>query len=119
MAALGESERLPMVDGIELVFPKLRGTGWRISSNADDRYNCIAWAADVTTDWWWPTEPGPTHWPEATPREVTIEAFREAFTTIGYTVCAGEEFEPGFQKIALFANEQGVPRPAARQLASG
>src|SRR5438270_371120 len=47
------------------------------------------------------------------------EALLAAFTTLGYVVCSGEELEPGFQKIALFANDQGIPRHAARQLVSG
>jgi hypothetical protein len=108
-----------MVEGIEAVFPRLRGTDWKVSSQPDDLYNCIAWAVNVTTVWWWLVGPGKTFWPEGVPRQVTLEAFREAFATLGHTVCAGEELEPGFEKIALFANEQGVPKHAARQLPSG
>jgi hypothetical protein len=37
---------------------------------------------------------GRTYWPEGVPRVVTPEAFREAFATLGYQVCAGEELEP-------------------------
>ncbi len=108
-----------MVEGIESVFPRLRGADWQVSSQPEDRYNCIAWAANVTTDWWWPVGPEKTYWPEGVPRLVTLEAFRAAFATLGYVVCAGAELEPGFEKIALFANEQGVPKHAARQQPSG
>lgn len=90
-----------------------------MSSEAGDLYNCVAWAAHVTTDWWWPVGPGKTYWPEGVPREATLEAFCAAFATLNYAICDGEEWEPGFQKIALFANEQGVPKHAARQLDSG
>jgi hypothetical protein len=34
-------------------------------------------------------------------------------------VCEGDELEAGFEKIALFANNQGIPLHAARQLPSG
>jgi hypothetical protein len=101
MAALGEGEGLPE------------------SSKSEDCYNCIAWAANVTTDWWWPVGPGKTHWPAGAPQVANLEAFREAFATLGYVVCSGEELEPGFEKIALFAKEQGGPSHAARQLDSG
>jgi hypothetical protein len=108
-----------MVEGIELAFPRLQGGDWQARSQPDDPYNCIAWAANVATDWWWPVGPGKTYWPEGASREVTVEAFRAAFATLGYVVCVGEAFEPGFEKIALFANDQGVPSHAARQRDSG
>jgi hypothetical protein len=105
-----------MVEGLELVFPRLQGADWRVSSAPDDLYNCIAWAALATAEWWWPAEPGKAYWPEGVPRTLTLEAFRAAFATLGYVMCAGEDWEAGFQKIAIFANDQGVPTHAARQL---
>jgi hypothetical protein len=39
---------------LEDVFPGLQGTAYRVTSPADRGYNCIAWAAGVTDDWWWP-----------------------------------------------------------------
>jgi hypothetical protein len=108
-----------MVEGIESVFPRLRGADWQVRSQPADLYNCIAWAANETTAWWWPVGPGKTYWPEGVPRVVTLEAFPEAFATLGYVVCAGEELEPGFERIALFANDQGVPKHAARQRPDG
>jgi hypothetical protein len=76
-------------------------------------------AAGATHDWWWPVGHGGIYWPEGVPRLVTLEAFREAFATLGYAVCADEQPELGFEKIALFANDQGVPKHAARQLRDG
>lgn len=119
MVALGEGARLPMLEGIESVFPRLQGAAWQVSSTPDDQYNCIAWAVGVTTDWWWPIGLERTYWPEGVRREVTLQAFREAFSTLGFVVCAGEELEAGFEKIAVFANDQGIPKHAARQRPSG
>jgi hypothetical protein len=119
VAALGQRERLPMVEHIERLFPGLRGTAYQVTSPADEAYNCIAWAAGNTTDCWWPADPDVAQWPNGIPREETLEAFREAFATLGYVVCQGEDLEPGFQKIALFATDQGVPKHAARQLPNG
>ena len=53
------------------------------------------------------------------PRTETIAALQQAFASLGYEVCAGEELETGFAKIALFADGEGFPRHAARQLPSG
>ncbi len=48
-----------------------------------------------------------------------MEAFRLMFGTFGFEPCSSEEIEPGFEKIAIFANAQGIPKHAARQLATG
>jgi hypothetical protein len=53
------------------------------------------------------------------PRELTSEAFRHAFATLGYSHCQGEEPEPGYEKVALFADADGNPTHAARQLSTG
>ncbi len=116
---LGEGTQVPMVERIELVFPGLQGKEHRVTSLADDKYNCIAWAAGDTNDWWWPTGPGKTFWPAGVPRAVTLDAFRELFVMLGYVVCDSEELESGFEKIAIFANDQGVPKHACRQLSNG
>lgn len=63
-----------MVEGIEGFFPRLRDGHYRVTSARDDVYNCIAWAAGATGEWWWPVGPGKTYWPEGVPRAVTLEA---------------------------------------------
>jgi hypothetical protein len=110
-----------MVEELESVFPRLRGANYQVTSPRSDRYNCIAWAAGDSTDWWWPDVPDlpdSAHWPSSVPRQETLEAFREAFATLGYAVCDADQYEPGYEKIALFARA-GVPTHAARQLATG
>ena len=111
-----------MVKRIESEFPHLRGGNYQVTSPRTRTYNCIAWAAGDTTEWWWPDEPDDpqsAHWPAGVPRVETLVAFRQAFTTLGYVACDGEELELGFEKIALFTDAEGVPRHAARQLPSG
>ena len=79
-------------------------------------HNCIAWAAGDVKNWWWPDEPAQpdsASWPPTVPRERTLDAFRQAFAALGYTVCEDEEPEAGHEKIALFA-ASGVPTHAAR-----
>src|SRR5262249_54100578 len=42
---VGQGTRIPVMDHLETLFPGLSGSGYVITSPADDRYNCIAWAA--------------------------------------------------------------------------
>jgi hypothetical protein len=87
---------------------------------SDGAYNCIAWAAGDAGAWWWPLpEPSEAYWPPSIPRVETLEAFYGAFATLGYVERTREDLEAGFEKVALFADEQGIPTHASRQLPSG
>jgi hypothetical protein len=109
-----------MVTPLEELFPGLAGGAYRITSPPARDYNCIAWAAGDAARWWWP---GPNlreeYWPPGIPREPTLSAFQEAFGLLGYRLCESDDLEPGFEKIALFADAQGRPTHAARQLLDG
>ena len=61
---------------------------------------------------------GVGYWPPGIPRQETLAAFEEAYGTIGFSPCQGSELEPGFRKIAIYA-DNGVPTHAARQLPDG
>jgi hypothetical protein len=103
---------------LEDVFPGLRGQPYQITSPRDHRYNCIAFAAGDDGNWWWPNAAGEDAWPEGVARAETVDAFRDAFATLGYAVCDDDGLEPGYEKVALLALA-GVPKHAARQLPSG
>jgi hypothetical protein len=109
-----------MVDHIKELFPKLQTAPFHVTSPPDSVYNCIAWAAGDTNDWWWPLPNAEeAFWPDGVLRTRTLESFRGAFATLGYTVCAGEGLEAGADKIALFADNHDIPTHAARQLPNG
>jgi hypothetical protein len=110
-----------MVGLLEQIFPGLQGQPYQITSPPHDGYNCIAWAAGDTTDWWWPDAPDlpdSSYWPPGVSRVTTLDAFRAAFATLGYAVCEHDHLEPGYEKIALYALA-GLPKHASRQLSSG
>jgi len=107
-----------MVENLEALFPGLGNGGYRITSPATDAYNCIAWAAGDTRNWWWPDLLPKQHWPAGVELMETLPAFEKAFATLGYVVGADETLEPGFEKIALFADDD-FPTHAARQLPNG
>jgi hypothetical protein len=99
-------------------FPRLHPGNHEITSPATPRYNCIAWVAGDDERTWWPDIDGVAYWPANVPRVETMEAFVDAFRTLGSLPCEDGEFEPGHEKIALYAH-QGVPTHAARQLPDG
>ena len=112
---------MPLERYKEAVFPNLNRDEYRVTSAAAPDYNCIAWAAGDDTDWWWP-DPDPdsnNYWPDTAPFEETLSSFRVLFGSLGYRECATAELEPGFEKVALFADADGWPTHAARQLPNG
>ncbi len=77
-------------------------------------------AAGDTQQWWWPeldVENG--YWPNGVAPSVALPAFIAAFATLGYVPCDQEVYEPGFEKLALFAGPDGTPTHGARQLPTG
>ncbi len=109
-----------MVDHLKALFPRLTTAAFRVTSPRDPLYNCVAWAAGITNDWWWPhADPEEAFWPEGGQRVRTLESFQAAFAPLGYVMCAGEELETGFEKVAVFANASRLPMHAARKLPTG
>jgi hypothetical protein len=102
---------------IESLFPRLPNTDYRVTSQADQFYNCIAWAAGEDSRWWWPA-PG-YYWPPQVANQNTLAAFIEAFSALGYARSGSPAFVAGFEKIAIFVDAAGQPTHAARQLPSG
>lgn len=102
---------------IEGSFPKLKGTAWRISSEQNSRYNCVAFAAGRTDRWWWPQPGG--YWPEGLRSDLSLDCFRELFVSrFGFEQTDVRLLQPGFDRVAIFALD-GKPKHAARQLVTG
>jgi hypothetical protein len=101
------------------IFPLLANSNHRITSAKTPDYNCIAWAADDSDCWWWPTPKGVSYWPPGISRAVTIESFTRAFSTLGYEVCNDAILEEKYEKVAIYVNLDDVPTHMARQLSDG
>jgi hypothetical protein len=100
-------------------WPYLFSEGYKVTSIETWDYNCIAFAADVEDEWWWPDPDGDAMWPIGK-REVTKECFIEAFQFVGYSdheTCNGS-LESGIEKIAIYLLN-GIPTHAAKQLPDG
>jgi hypothetical protein len=118
MAGLGSSSGLdPLKSELEAAFPGLRSSPYELTSPADEAYNCLAWAAQVTNLRWWPSPDG--YWPRSAPREPTVEGACAAYATQGYTTTTTERLEKGWEKVAVFVGADGRLTHAARQLDDG
>jgi hypothetical protein len=112
-------------DRLESWFSALKRGEYRIAGNLTFQYNCIAWAAGTTDIAWWPVSPGvqtryPYYWPPGVPTNTTIDAFVEAFQTIGYEAEPQNDsaYNVSHEKIAIYTKNQFVCH-AARLLRNG
>jgi hypothetical protein len=105
-------------------FPELTQDNHAVTSPATRRYNCTAWAAGETTRKWWPDRRNIGWWPVGVQRAETIEAFVEAYGTLGFRLCFDGSLESGVEKLAIFGrvvqpDKPPIPTHAALQLDSG
>lgn len=89
------------------------------ASLATRHYNCIAYAAGIEGRRWWPDVIRNDYWPAGVPREETLDAFIQAFGTLGYGPCDDGSYERGFEKIALYTDRDRTPTHAAIQQENG
>ncbi len=96
---------------IDEEFPNI---GYRITSERDNFYNCVAWAAGNDNDWWshqedyrWIGERGPG-----------LRNLVALFTVLGYEECESDSLDTDYTKVALYAKD-GNWTHAARQLPDG
>lgn len=105
---------------LPVIFPSLAGTDYAITSDYNEDYNCIAWAAEVDTEWW---EPDPFFiyfWPLGVPRVYALAAYVAAYSTVGYETCDEGILEDDFEKIVIYLDSlTNRPLHAARQLNDG
>ena len=101
---------------LETLFPNLRHTTYSVDSEQTTDYNCVAWAAGISDDWWWPEEG--SQWP-LDPKVESLQSFIDAFGTLGYEPCEDHGLETGLEKVAIYVAADGAPAHVARQLSSG
>jgi len=106
-----------VTDGLISKFPGLAQVGYRETSPATWDYNCIAWAASDDSKWWEPPPHG--FWPPGVQPAYTLAAYMVAYATLGYEQCSEGTYESRFEKIVIFADPNGFPTHAARQLENG
>ena len=104
---------------IEQDFPNLKGSGYRITSPDTTDYNCFAWAVGKSDQWYSPLPLNGLHWPNDLPKNTDPQTMLALFLREGgFTPCKDGSLETGFEKLALYVNNQKVTH-AARQLPTG
>lgn len=103
-------------DVLTRAFPNLAAEGFEIVDQPSERYNCIAYAAGDTSEWWWPD--GVNYWPPWAAPTDRIESLQEAFAGQGYERCDDSTVEVGYQKVALY-EISGRMQHAAVQMPNG
>ena len=97
-------------------FPNLPSEGFEIIDQPSVRYNCIAYAAGDTTDWW--EHDGRRYWPPHATRSNSIASLREVFAGLDFEQCDDSRLEDGYQKVALY-EDHGIWTHAAVQMPNG
>ena len=91
-------------------FPRLKGSGFRVTSPATPFanfplvHNCFAYTIGER-QWWWPDDYG--RWPADCRFGETLQSFVCAYARYGFTPCADGAFEPAVEKIAVYAKGEG------------
>lgn len=99
--------------------PRLLDAGFEVASPRTEEYNCVAWAVGEDSRWWSPQEFGDYYWPDGAPRSESVDAYAVALESAGFEPCDSAEFEPGYEKVAIYATAGGRFMYAARQLKDG
>jgi len=111
---------VPERAAVEEWIPRLAKFDYHITSPRDPRYNCFAWAVGDTAHIWDPSSLGSgVYWPPGIAALPSLNGVLAAYAEEGFAVCESGAVELGFEKIAIFVDEAGDPRHAARQLRSG
>lgn len=104
---------------IESLFPNLKDAGYEKSSDYSEDYNCFAFAARETTCRLDPAGYADCDWPDNILPTRFLASFLELYRGYGFEVCANGDLEDGYEKIAIYTNDEGKATHAARQLESG
>jgi hypothetical protein len=107
----------PSAEDLYLEYPRLSSSDHKITSEANDQYNCVAWVDRVMNHWFEPE----IFWPPGVPVPLgqdDLDCYVALFRQWGFEECASRCLESGFLKIAIYAVGQEFEH-VAKQLPSG
>lgn len=102
------------------IFPDLKNdNNFKLLSDRDDTYNCIAWAMGYN-DRWVDIEDSPGHWwPNGVSKDMSPQSLIDAFCAEGFEISDNADPEDGYYKAVLYkSNFLGNWTHAARILTS-
>lgn len=100
-------------------FPNTTDWNWRETSKPTAEYNCFAHALHDDRHYIWPDPQGQFSWPIDREREDSVACIQAFLESLGFERCNYPDFESGYQKVAIFADQLGYPLHLARQKSSG
>jgi hypothetical protein len=98
--------------------PGLKLHPYRITSPVDPKYNCVAFAVGDLNNFWDAVGVRGYYWPSPEADAGTVEGWIKVFQLHGYSETYERVIEAQYEKIAIYATEDG-PQHVARQKASG
>jgi hypothetical protein len=92
-------------DELRTLFPKLVIGNYKRVSQANPRYNCLAFVFGDERHWWEAGRYGGRYyWPPNVTQGTTIAAISEILTSAGYEPTHNREIEPEYEKVAIYAS---------------
>jgi hypothetical protein len=105
---------------LEALFPRLRDSGYAVTSEYASGYNCVAYIADDRLHRWEPEERGGWYWPPGLPKnDFTLSNYIRCFEYLNFRRCVDDSLEDGVEKIAVFVDDEGEFSHVSRQLEDG
>jgi len=87
---------------LEIKLPKIKDTGYKVTSPETEDYNCIAWTIGRTDIRLWP---GPkSSWPINIKRDEKLSSFIDFYRSFGYNISIHDsgKLETDYEKIAIY-----------------
>ena len=115
MDSMGQSKRLRVMTRksriIERLFPGIELVGYERYSHPTRSYNCIAYAAGDLFAWWEPN----AYWPPGVKPGYELIDLVNAYASVEFENCGMDSSpEEGFEKVALYQDNDGKYTHAAR-----
>jgi len=98
--------------------PRITNENHTVTSPKSPEYNCISHGLEVTDTLFAPGGFPGTQWPSGIDQSDSVAAFRQFFEIEGFVTCESADVEPGFVKVAIYADGDEATH-VARQLADG
>jgi hypothetical protein len=94
-----------------------------VDSKEMDSYSSFGWAIERDTSNYWSTSSG-YYWPSNSPRVNSLKVLIDIFQEIGYIKMDilpenYNEYVDGYERVAIYVNEDNIPMHASRQLIGG
>ncbi len=104
---------------LEWRYPNLRREGYIITSPPVRDYNCVAWAAGENKRWFEASDEPGHYWPDGVQTDGSLSAYVALFVHYGFELCESGVWEQGYEKVALYATEEGDFTHVSRSTLTG